>query len=119
MKRIFSFLLLAVAAMAQGAPTHKVVLTWPASPSAGITGYNVKRAVGACSATAIFATLTTTTVLTYTDLAVTEGATYCYAVTAVTAKGESPNAGMFQATIPVYTASDIPLPPGAPIGSAQ
>lgn len=119
MKRIFAFLLLAVATMAQSAPVHRVVLSWPASPSAGVTGYNVKRAVGACSATSTFAILATPTVLTYTDLAVTEGAIYCYAVTAVTAKGESPNAGTFQATIPVYVASDIPAPPGTPAGAVQ
>jgi hypothetical protein len=66
-----------------GAPTHTVDLSWNASASADVIGYNVYRAVytGSCgSFSKINVDLTTSN--SYTD-AVTGGTSYCYATTAV------------------------------------
>lgn len=121
---IFSIVLLIFASFSIRAQTstnpHKVVITWPASPSVGVTGYNVKRAAGSCvAATLTFTTLSTTVpvTLTYTDTSVTEGTTYCYLVTTVTTAGESANAasGTIEVVIPIGRASSVPLPPGAPV----
>ena len=108
--------MLAIAPMPSSAQaTPQVVLTWTASTSTGVTGYNVYKLTGACPATislSAFSKLaSTTTALTYTDTAVTAGSTYCYVVTATTATAESAASGSWQVTVPTYTASTIPLPP--------
>ena len=66
-----------------GTGTHDVVLTWTASPTSGIAGYNVYRgtASGGESSTPLNSTPITGT--TYTDENVTVGATYYYVVKAV------------------------------------
>lgn len=66
------------------APTHKVNLSWNASTSSGIAGYNVYRAVYTSSCGSfgkINSALVTSTV--YSDASVTDGTAYCYAATAV------------------------------------
>lgn len=67
------------------APTHSVNLSWNASTSSGISGYNVYRAVFANSTCGSFskinAVLDTGTL--YTDSNVVDGTSYCYATTAV------------------------------------
>lgn len=67
------------------APVHTVSLSWNASTSPNISGYNIYRAVYTTSCGAYLkingATLDTAT--TYTDSAVTDGTNYCYATTAV------------------------------------
>lgn len=66
------------------APTHTVNLSWNASTSSNISGYNIYRAAqsGSCgSFSKINATLNTGTV--YADSTVINGTTYCYAATAV------------------------------------
>jgi hypothetical protein len=66
------------------APTHSVSLSWNASTSSNILGYNIYRAVyaSACgSFNKINATLDTSTL--YTDSSVVNGTSYCYATTAV------------------------------------
>ncbi len=71
------------------APTHTVSLSWNASSSSNITGYNVYRAAYGTSCGAyskINSSLNTTT--TYTDSSVTDGASYCYATTAVNSSDE-------------------------------
>jgi hypothetical protein len=62
------------------APSHRVDLSWNASQSAGVVGYNVYRGTGG-PYSRINNSLEATTA--YTDNAVTAGATYYYAVTAV------------------------------------
>ena len=66
--------------------THTVDLTWAASDSGDVVGYNVYRAVykGACGSFSKInsAPLSDTR---YTDSTVTNGASYCYAATAVSA----------------------------------
>lgn len=115
---LFLVLLFSVSAKAQ---THSVTLTWGASPTSTVTGYNVYRFIGACSPTVAFTKLTTTptTALTFTDTTVTAGTTYCYTGTAISPGGESGNAGMFQVTVPTFTASTTPLPQTGFSGTVQ
>jgi len=66
------------------APTHSVDLSWNASTSSNISGYNVYRAVYTTSCgtfSKINSVLNSTTL--YTDAAVVNGTAYCYAATAV------------------------------------
>ena len=66
------------------APTHTVNLSWNASTSSNISGYNIYRAVytSSCgSFSKINSVLNTSTL--YTDSAVVNGTSYCYATTAV------------------------------------
>jgi len=69
--------------------THTVDLSWTASTSSNILGYNIYRATqsGSCgSFSKINAVLNTGTL--YTDAAVASGTTYCYAATAVNTSSE-------------------------------
>jgi len=64
--------------------THKVQLSWEASQSVDVSGYNIYRAqyTTSCGAFArINSVLTLDTA--YTDSNVTNGTSYCYATTAV------------------------------------
>jgi len=66
------------------APTHSVALSWNASTSQNISGYNIYRAgyTTSCgSFSKINAVLNTSTL--YTDSSVTNGSVYCFATTAV------------------------------------
>jgi hypothetical protein len=67
------------------APTHSVNLSWTASTSSDVAGYNVYRALysgSSCGAMSkINSVLDTTTV--YTDSTVANSTAYCYATTAV------------------------------------
>ncbi len=72
-----------------GASTHTVDLSWAASTSTDVRGYNVYRAVytNSCgSFSKINSVLITST--WYTDSEVTNGTTYCYATTAVNTSNE-------------------------------
>jgi hypothetical protein len=71
------------------APTHTVDLSWTASTSSNISGYNIYRAVytNSCgSFSMINAVLNMSTL--YTDSAVVDGTSYCYATTAVNSSNE-------------------------------
>ena len=71
------------------APTHTVSLSWDASSSPNILGYNVYRAAYSTSCgsfSRINTTLDTGTL--YTDSAVVSGQSYCYASTAVNTSNE-------------------------------
>lgn len=73
------------------APVHSVNLSWNASTSSNISGYNIYRAVytTSCGSFSRINSLLNTGTL-YTDAAVTDGASYCYAATAVnTSNAES------------------------------
>lgn len=107
-----------LAALPARAQSHQVALSWAASSATSITGYNVYRLAGNCPASvnlSLFTKLTSTPVTTtsFTDTNVTAGSTYCYAATTVASGGESGANGTLQATIPIFTASAIPAPPGA------
>jgi len=66
------------------APTHTVNLSWNASTSSSIAGYNIYRAVyvTSCGSFSKINTGLDTSTL-YADSTVTDGANYCYATTAV------------------------------------
>jgi hypothetical protein len=66
------------------APVHTVNLSWNASTSSGIAGYNVYRApyTSSCGAYAKVNSVLNTGTL-YTDSVVADGTNYCYATTAV------------------------------------
>ncbi len=66
------------------APVHSVNLSWSASTSSNIYGYNIYRAAyaSACGSFSRINSLLDTGTL-YTDSTVADGATYCYATTAV------------------------------------
>jgi hypothetical protein len=71
------------------APVHSVNLSWSASTSSNISGYNIYRAAyasGCGSFSKINSLLNTGTL--YTDFAVVDGAAYCYATTAVNTSNE-------------------------------
>jgi Protein of unknown function (DUF1573)/Cep192 domain 4 len=72
------------------APVHSVDLSWNASTSSGVTGYNVYRAVytTTCGSYSKINGTTLVTLTTYTDSAVTDGTNYCYATTAVNSTNE-------------------------------
>jgi len=71
------------------APVHSVNLSWSASTSSNVSGYNIYRAayVSGCGSFAKINSLLNTGTL-YTDTAVVDGATYCYATTAVNTSNE-------------------------------
>jgi hypothetical protein len=71
------------------APVHSVKMSWSASTSSNVSGYNIYRAAyaSACGAFSKINSLLNTGTL-YTDSAVVDGATYCYATTAVNTSNE-------------------------------
>jgi hypothetical protein len=71
------------------APIHAVNLSWNPSTSSGVSGYNIYRAqyVSSCSSYSKINSVLNTTTL-YTDSSVVDGASYCYATTAVNASSE-------------------------------
>ena len=84
----------------QVSSSHSVALTWNASPTSGISGYNVFR--GTASGAEGTTPLNSPPVsgLTYTDTAVSSGQTYFYVVTAVDSGGNSPPSNEIPASIP-------------------
>jgi Protein of unknown function (DUF1573)/Abnormal spindle-like microcephaly-assoc'd, ASPM-SPD-2-Hydin len=72
------------------APTHSVSLSWTASTSSNISGYNVYRAVyvTSCGGYSKINGATLDTLTTYTDSTVIDGTNYCYATTAVNSSQE-------------------------------
>jgi fibronectin type 3 domain-containing protein len=83
-------------------PVHTVDLSWTASSSSNVIGYNVYRAVyaSACGAySKINAALAASTM--YTDTSVANGQAYCYVTTAVDSSAvESGYSNTTQAVIP-------------------
>ena len=72
------------------APTHTVNLSWSASSSPDILGYNIYRSVyvSSCGSYSKINGSTLDTVATYSDTSVTDGTNYCYATTAVNSSNE-------------------------------
>jgi hypothetical protein len=71
------------------APTHTVSLSWTASTSSNVSGYNIYRAAysGSCGSFAKLNSLLNTSTL-YSDTLVQDGSSYCYATTAVNSSNE-------------------------------
>jgi hypothetical protein len=90
------------AALGQGCSatiSHSVSLTWTASITAGVTGYNVWRSTTSGGS---YTQLNTTTVAgtSYTDSSVSAGQIYYYVVTAVDGGNQSADSNQAQATVP-------------------
>jgi hypothetical protein len=92
-----------------GAGTHDVIVTWTASTTAGVVGYNVYRGTtsGGESTTPLNSSpvasgCTSTTACTYTDATVVAGTTYYYTVTAVASNDvtQSADSNEVSATVP-------------------
>ncbi|HXW14776.1 MAG TPA: fibronectin type III domain-containing protein, partial [Terriglobia bacterium] len=85
-----------------GSGTHDVMLSWTASTTPGVMGYNVYRGTtsGGESSTPLNSTPISTS--TYTDESVTAGTTYYYYVTAIAANGttQSADSNETDATVP-------------------
>jgi hypothetical protein len=84
------------------APVHSVALSWTASTSSGVTGYNVYRSVYQMNSCGSYSNIgsTPSSTTTYTDSVVADGTTYCYSTTAVDGSGESGYSNITQAKIP-------------------
>ena len=69
------------------AAAHSVMLKWTASPSSGVTGYNVYRSTAAGTG---YSKINSSLVsgLTYTDATVIDGVTYYYVTTSVDSSGD-------------------------------
>jgi hypothetical protein len=82
------------------ATQHSVLLSWDASVSSGLSGYNVYRATlsGGYSTTPLNTAPVTT--LTYTDSTVTSGDQYFYVVTAVDGSEASSDSNEVSVSIP-------------------
>lgn len=79
---------------------HSVVLSWAASTSSGVTGYNVYRSTTSGGGYARVNAVPTSTTK-YSDGGVSSGATYYYVVTAVNSSGgESAKSGQISAKVP-------------------
>jgi fibronectin type 3 domain-containing protein len=65
-------------------------LTWSASTSSGISGYNIYRSVytTSCGSYSKINGTTLDALTTYTDSTVTDGTNYCYATTAVNSSNQ-------------------------------
>ena len=72
------------------APVHTVTLSWNASTSPNISGYNIYRAVykSSCGSYSKINGSTLDPATTYTDNSVTDGTNYCYATTTVNSSNE-------------------------------
>lgn len=89
-------------AVLSGSGTHDVILSWTASPTAGIAGYNIYRgtAPGGESSTPLNSAPVVGT--TYADANVQPGGKYYYVVTAVNSNGtqQSSDSNETSATVP-------------------
>lgn len=119
MKNLIFALCFAPLLLAAQPPTHSVTLTWaPSTTGAAATGYNVYKltATGTTCPTIgpLGTKLSSVTAATFVDTNASpstsllgEGVTYCYAITATNAGGESPDSNIVSATIPF----SVPNPP--------
>jgi len=100
--------LLAFAPDAQAATQN--VLTWQDN-SANEQSFDIERKAVACATAGTFTVLSTVgaNVVTYTDLAVTEGVTYCYRVDAANTAGKSGYSNTAERLVP-FT---VPAAPSA------
>lgn len=77
---------------------HVVALTWNASTSSGVTGYQISRGTSASGPFAVLATVGN--VLSYNDTTVVSGTTYYYVIAAVAGSSVGANTSPVQAAVP-------------------
>ncbi len=83
-----------------GTGTHDVILSWAASPTYGVVGYNVFRGTTSGGESPTPLNSSPVSGLTYIDSNVQAGETYYYFVTAVTGTSQSPSTGEASVTVP-------------------
>jgi uncharacterized membrane protein len=84
-----------------GTGTHDVILSWTASATSGVVGYNVYRGTTSGGESSMPLNSTPVNGTTYTDANVTAGATYYYVVTAVSSSDvQSVASNEVEATVP-------------------
>lgn len=73
-----------------GISTHKVDLSWIASTSENVSGYNIYRAAYDAGSCKVFYKINSVLVAgtSYTDFEIVNGMSYCYATTAVNTRNE-------------------------------
>ena len=100
--------LVLVLALAAPAFAGQNVLTWTDNAN-NEQNFNIERKAEACAGGAAFVPLATVglNVVTFTDLAVTEGTTYCYRVNASNVAGPSAFSNTAARTVP-FTAPAAP-----------
>jgi fibronectin type 3 domain-containing protein len=91
---------IALSGTGQATASHSVALTWNASPTSGISGYNIFRATSSDGYGTTPLNASPVPALTYTDTTVASGQTYFYVVTAVNAGGNSTHSNEVPASIP-------------------
>lgn len=113
MKQVAIAMLLAVAALAQGA-NHSATLTWTFTQGTGdpATGFHVFRAPTCTGTFTQVGTVSSPTTLTFTDSTVTAGQSYCYQVTAFNTGGDGPpSASVQSAVVPFQAPTASPSAP--------
>lgn len=85
-----------------GAGAHDVILTWSASTTPGVMGYDAFRGTASCGENSTPLNSTPIPGTTYVDVNVTAGTTYYYVVTAIGSNGvtQSPDSNEASATVP-------------------
>lgn len=91
---------IALTGTGQAAASHSVALTWNASPTAGVSGYNVFRATTSGGYGTTPLNSSPVAALTYTDTTVVSGQSYFYIVQAVNAGVSSTDSNEAPVTIP-------------------
>jgi hypothetical protein len=86
-----------------GAGAHDVVLTWTASPTSGISGYDIFRGATAGGESTTPLNSTPFAGTNYLDTNVTAGATYYYVVTAVDSNGTTQSSASNEASATLPT----------------
>jgi titin len=86
-----------------GTSVHDVILTWTASPTAGILGYNIYRGTTAGGESTTPLNSTPVNATTYVDTTVTAGIKYFYVVTAVAGNGTTQGSPSNEASATVPT----------------
>jgi hypothetical protein len=125
MKRLLSALLFLCATSLAAAQSHSVTISWGASTTAGVSGYNVYRApcigtvsAGNCTQEGTFAKIGSSSTTSYADTSVVAGGLYSYYITATcpsagcsaSVTGESAGSTHIAAVVP----KDAPAPPTSP-----
>jgi hypothetical protein len=84
-----------------GTGSHDVILSWTASPSSGVTGYNIYRGTTSGGESPTPLNSMPINGATYTDENVSAGADYYYLVTSVTANGDTQSAASEETAVAV------------------
>ncbi|MGO8790036.1 MAG: beta strand repeat-containing protein [Terriglobia bacterium] len=86
-----------------GTATHDVILSWTASSSSGIAGYNIYRGASAGAESTTPLNSAPISASSYTDSGVTPGTTYYYVVTAIASNGSAQGSASNEASATVPT----------------